>query len=467
MKESDIKSSTDELERILNLKILNKKEKADLSNLLAEAYGHSGSEDLLVRQLSDIISENKNDSRAFFRRGSVYRKQLKFREAMTDLRRALDLCKEREETTMEIEVELNGCVAEYLSAFNVPVSESEDKMEYSRSLVERGEVYQLTGEYEKALADYTKASSFPDPDSNFLKELAFKAAECYFELEKYPEVIQKASEVIDSGAITKEMLTLRGNALLRYERYEEARKDYFKALNFKDLPKTDFAVIYCSIGHSYFLQENYDAAIEAYDKSIANNEMAFESYEWRAKAKSRQESYKEAIDDLKKIIEFGAQYLGKKKLAEIHFEMGFALDNISKYKDAKLAYTSAIDFDSENSVYYYNRGLLSLNQEKYKDALRDFNKAIALEKGDADYYFNRGRANDNLKNYDDAIQDYSQCIRLKPDYAEAYFNRGRIHGFSFDFRMCISDMNKAGELGIEEAYEVIAKAERAERKMNE
>jgi len=55
----------------------------------------------------------------------------------------------------------------------------------------------------------------------------------------------------------------------------------------------------------------------------------------------------------------------------------------------------------------------------------------------------------------EAYEDYSKAIELNPHFAEAYYNRGLIQIYMKDTRKGCLDISKAGELGIEEAYEVL------------
>ncbi len=60
-----------------------------------------------------------------------------------------------------------------------------------------------------------------------------------------------------------------------------------------------------------------------------------------------------------------------------------------------------------------------------------------------------------LKDYRAALADYDKAIELNPDFAEAYFNRGLTHIFLGNNKQGISDLSKAGELGIVSAYNII------------
>jgi tetratricopeptide (TPR) repeat protein len=54
-----------------------------------------------------------------------------------------------------------------------------------------------------------------------------------------------------------------------------------------------------------------------------------------------------------------------------------------------------------------------------------------------------------------AILDYNEAIERDPEFAEAYFNRGLARLSQGDSNRGITDLSKAGELGIVNAYSII------------
>ena len=60
-----------------------------------------------------------------------------------------------------------------------------------------------------------------------------------------------------------------------------------------------------------------------------------------------------------------------------------------------------------------------------------------------------------MKDYRGALVDYDKAIELNKDFAEAYFNRGLTHIFLGNNKQGITDLSKAGELGIVSAYNII------------
>lgn len=109
-----------------------------------------------------------------------------------------------------------------------------------------------------------------------------------------------------------------------------------------------------------------------------------------------------------------------------------------------------IDADPANRLH--NSGTRQYN---YDDAMEDINKAIKLYPDYAYSYYNRANLHAISNRLPEAYEDYSKAIELNPQFGEAYFNRGLIQIFMKDTRKGCLDLSKAGELGIENAYEAL------------
>ena len=91
----------------------------------------------------------------------------------------------------------------------------------------------------------------------------------------------------------------------------------------------------------------------------------------------------------------------------------------------------------------------------YDDAIEDINKAIKLYPDLAYSYYNRAGLYTISGRLPEAYEDYTKAIELNPSFGEAYFNRGLVQIFMKDTRKGCLDLSKAGELGIENAYEAL------------
>ena len=91
----------------------------------------------------------------------------------------------------------------------------------------------------------------------------------------------------------------------------------------------------------------------------------------------------------------------------------------------------------------------------YQLILADLNKAADLAPDFAYTYYNRGNVLSHLKDYRAAIVSYNEAIALEPNLAEAYYNRGLTYIFLGENARGVSDLSKAGELGLYSSYNLI------------
>jgi tetratricopeptide (TPR) repeat protein len=94
---------------------------------------------------------------------------------------------------------------------------------------------------------------------------------------------------------------------------------------------------------------------------------------------------------------------------------------------------------------------------KSANVLSDLSQAILRAPNNAFLYYNRGNLFAQRKDYTRAIDDYNQAIKLDKNLAEAWYNRGLVHIYANRLAEGISDLSKAGELGLYTAYSVIKK----------
>ena len=168
------------------------------------------------------------------------------------------------------------------------------------------------------------------------------------------------------------------------------------------------------------------------------------------------------------------------------FGRGVTQALIRQYTNSISNYTAAIDLDPSNPFLYINRSTtraemidfissidnsyqkITIDSDpvsrlkntgtrtyNYDEAIHDLNKAAKLFPGFAHIYYNRANLHCLSGNMPEAYDDYTRAIELFPNFAEAYYNRGLVQIYLKDTRKGCLDISKAGELGIEEAYEVL------------
>ena len=145
---------------------------------------------------------------------------------------------------------------------------------------------------------------------------------------------------------------------------------------------------------------------------------------------------------------------------------------VQNYDAAITDLTAYIQIDSTSAIAYYQRGVcLTMISEfnvsqginaqlQMARAMSDFDTAVKLSPKNAYIYFDRANLYVRQKNYSKAIDDYTTAIALNANLAEAYYNRGLIRMQSGDRPGGVTDLSKAGELGLYSAYSIIKKSEK-------
>src|SRR3972149_6953418 len=258
------------------------------------------------------------------------------------------------------------------------------------------------------------------------------------------------------------------------------QKEYAKAAD------TLSAADWFKKGRQYWLNKEYDSAIEAFTSAIALNPNDADAYNGRGVAYNDKGQYDRAIEDYNKAIQLDPNYAyaynnrgnayNKKgqydkaienynkaiqldpNHAYAYNNRGAAYNDKGQHDRAIEDYNKAIQLDPNYASAYNNRGAAYNKKGQYDKAIENYNKAIALDPNYAKAYNNRGAAYNDKGQYDRAIEDYNKAISLAPNYAEAYNNRGAAYAMKRNMRRAISDFQKACDLGDENACKNLQKA---------
>lgn len=102
------------------------------------------------------------------------------------------------------------------------------------------------------------------------------------------------------------------------------------------------------------------------------------------------------------------------------------------------------------------KGYEQMKLGNYKEAIIYYNNAIKMHSTGL-YYNNRGFCKSEINDFNGAIEDYSFAINFKPSEAVYWANRGIQYHKNNKRELALIDLNKAVELGSEEAKDVLEK----------
>lgn len=136
---------------------------------------------------------------------------------------------------------------------------------------------------------------------------------------------------------------------------------------------------------------------------------------------------------------------------------GFAKYALGNYQEAILDLNTAIESYPEFAEAYYSlRGLAKASLGDYRGSIDDFSKALLIDPKFTEAVSNRATSKRNLNDYQGALEDYSLAVKIDPTYSSAYFKRGLLKIIQLKEKEsgCL-DLSKAGELGESLAFKAI------------
>ncbi len=355
----------------------------------------------------------------------------------------------------------------------------------------RAYIYATSGQYEEAVADYSKCIElFPDFAGAYLQRAAARASlNDHFGAEQDQN---KAFEIIN--------LLNEGDASTEALMKAYADSSYFeKLIAFEsDFNSGNMAGELNRAYEGIEMQPNFTVQLMKKDKDFVKRKRA-------GKTVKEVQKYVFPVEEslafviLNSTIEEDAAALDRHlKIADSLLrenssnEIGYFLKGVvngmaNNYTNSLEAYDNVISLNPKAAFAYFNRANIRYELEEYLyservysdnvtiswdkipppseesisrepdfDAvLQDYDRVIQLEPSLSFAWFNRANILNRMKHYNSAILDYSQALKMNPEMAEAWFNRGLTHIYLDQIDMGCSDLGKAGELGIEEAYGVI------------
>lgn len=188
------------------------------------------------------------------------------------------------------------------------------------------------------------------------------------------------------------------------------------------------------------------SSIEYYTSAISDGKERSIDYFARAMDYIMVKNYQAAITDLNKAIE-----LSGNKFVLAYFARANAL----------LLNMKTDEFADENQSD--NKGLTEANvllnekkrQYQLQKAISDFETVIRLSPKMVYAYYNMGNIYLQMQDFTSALSAYGKAIDLKSDFGEAYYNRGLVYLELGNKEKGVTDLSKAGELGITPSYNVL------------
>ena len=323
--------------------------------------------------------------------GSSYNQNGQYQEAINSLLKAVELNPDDEFNWYWLGRSYNDN-EQYQDAINSGLKATQLNPDYADNWLELGCSYCNNGQYQEAINSLLKAVELnPDSDSNW-----HWLGISYYENDQYQEAIEPLLKAIELNPNDAGLYIL-GDVYRINGQYEEAIKYLSKE---KELNPDGFYSWY-ELGEAYLNNGQFQEAIETLLKAVELNPNNFESWHSLGWAYCNVGEY---------VASIGA-FIEEAKLnynANAFYGIGYNFKYVNQYKEAIDAFTTAVELEPDNWLYWDELGKSYYLNEQYEEAVECFEKSIEI--GNFNSKYDLANAYLFLEDYDNAIDSYEKCI---------------------------------------------------------
>lgn len=204
---------------------------------------------------SDVLLKSPQKARPYLSRGTVYQRESKFDQAISDYAKAIEL-----------------------------------KPDYADAYYNRGLTYNDKGDYNRAISDYTKAIEIDHSNAKFYNN----RGNTYSNKGDFIQAISDYTKAIEINPAYADAYFNRASAYFDQGDSVRAISDYTEAIRIN----SGYADAYLNRGFVYSSQGNYDQAIADYTKAISLNLNLADAYNNRAVSYFLKHDFNKAWDDV-------------------------------------------------------------------------------------------------------------------------------------------------------------------------
>lgn len=343
------------------------------------------------------------------------------------------MAKRKNERFATVDELLQELMAIYQRRFNEMPRPTETAEEFLVSdLVNRGNTYDILQDYDKALADFTRAIEL-DPANAVTYS---NRGRTYSNIQRHEEALADYTHAIELDPTFELAYHNRGLTYTDLKRHEEALASFNQAIKLSPT----MVASYLSRGAVYQDLQRSDEALADYNRAIELDPKYAWAYFNRADLHSDAGHYEEALADYTRAIGLDPTD------AESHINRGSVYERLRRYEEALSDLNYAIELAPNNAIAYSNRGFVWEMLGCLAEALNDHNHAVQLATSDARCYISRGLAYQKVLRHDEALADFARAIELDPLFAKAYSARGALYAELQIYDKALPDLNRAIQL---------------------
>lgn len=212
----------------------------------------------------------------------------------------------------------------------------------------------------------------------------------------------------------------------------------------------------CSAEH----QQDLKGAIAKLEQAIAVSGGDAMLYTKLAGIYSEIDEYDKALENYNKVININPDD------AFIYISIGSIYESQGKYKEAKESYNKALDLFPEYKYNYFNLGNVNYQLKNYKEAIKDYNSFLETYSGHLEARENLAASYLAIKDYSNSEAQYKIIYDKNPDSFKHYYEYGISLLNNNDSEKAVKFLEKAIEidtenysahLGLAQAYQDLGK----------
>jgi Zn-dependent protease/Flp pilus assembly protein TadD len=184
------------------------------------------------------------------------------------------------------------------------------------------------------------------------------------------------------------------------------------SLNSRTMLWINLGLNYClNRGAYYYLQGDFDLAIEAFTRALARNPLQFNHYIGRSASYMHILQFDRALADVEKILQIDPNHVVATMFRGEHYSLR------KEYPAALACFNRVIELMPGKGSAYFDRGDVLFEQGEAARGLDDLNHGISLESAIPLFYFVRSKVNYFLNNLAASRADLEAAMKLSPKAA--------------------------------------------------
>ena len=252
---------------------------------------------------------------------------------------------------------------------------------------------------------------------------------CLENLGRYEEALKNFNKALHFNNKNSDIWRNKGIVLCSLQRYSEAVESFSKALN---INKKDYTS-WCELGTVLYLLGFQEKALQSINQSLDINPKNINA--WNNKglillSSDYYQNYEESIQC------FNRSLRNNDKHENAWYNKGLGLLKLGRYEEALKSFEQGLKLNDNFHEPWYQKGLALMELGRYEEAIESFDQArkiTPISYGSSflnenstisDAWYNKGDSLLNLGRYEEAIESFDQCLKLNCQYPNAWLEKG-------------------------------------------